>query len=233
MPRIQPRLICYNAFVKRSALFLVLTALIISMAGCVAGIKDSFIMTSQLHIKYPVLNRLKDKVVQEKINNIIHSAVFKLRDENASALKKHQKDYSYYVKSDVSFDRKDILSIKFEECLSIPFYAHPFNAVYTVTVNANDGSLYKLKDLFVPGVSWEAALNGILKKDIDALAKKTGIPLLEVFKSIDKEQGFYLSKGGIVVYWQEARYFPRYLGPLEITVKYSGIRDVLKKELKL
>jgi len=190
-------------------------------------------MTPQLHVKYPLVQDLMDKAVQDRINKTVYSAVFRLRDENASALKKHQKDYSYYVQSGVTFNRKDILSVKFEECLSIPFYAHPFNAVYTVTVNMKDGSPYKLKDLFIPGVSWEAALNGILKKDIDALAKKAGIPLLEVFKGIDKEQGFYLSNGGLVFYWQEARYFPRYLGPLEVTVKYSDIRGLLRKELKL
>jgi hypothetical protein len=125
------------------------------------------------------------------------------------------------------------LSIKFEECLSIPFYAHPFNAVYTVTVNAKDGSIYKLKDFFEPGVSWEADLNGILKKDIDELAKESEIPPIEVFKSINKEQEFYLSKEGLVLYWQEARYFPRYVGPLVITIKYSDLRGLLRKELKL
>jgi len=190
-------------------------------------------MTQQLHIKYPVVQSLKDKAVQDRINDIVYSTAFRLRDENASALKKHMKDHSYYVQSGVTFNRKDILSVKFEECLSIPFYAHPFNAVYAITVNAKDGSLYKLKDLFEPGVSWEADLNGILNKDIDELTKKTGIPPIEVFENIDKEQEFYLSNGGIVIYWQEARYFPRYLGPLEITVKYSGIRDLLRKELKL
>jgi len=218
---------------KRSALFLALLAIIIALTGCGAGTKSAFIMTSQLHIKYPVAQNLKNKATQDRINKDIYSMVFKLRDENASALKKHQKDYSYYVRSDVAFDRNDILSVKFEESLSIPFYAHPFNAVYTVTVNTKDGSPYKLKDFFEPGVSWEADLNGILKKDIDGLAKKTGIPLLEVFKSIDKEQEFYLSKEGIVIYWQEARYFPRYLGALEVTVKYSDIRGLLRKELKL
>jgi hypothetical protein len=76
-------------------------------------------------------------------------------------------------------------------------------------------------------------LNGILNKDIDELTKKTGIPSIEVFKNIDKEQEFYLSNSGLVVYWQEARYFPRYLGPLEVTVKYSDIRGLLRKELKL
>jgi len=219
--------------VKRFALFLVLLTLSIGLTGCVAGIKNSFIMTQQLHIKYPALDRLKDKAVQGKINNIIHSAVFRLRDENASALKKHQKDYSYYVQSGMTFNRKDILSVKFDESLSIPFYAHPFNAVYAITFNVKDGSTYKLRDLFEPGVSWEAALNGILKKDIDELAKRSEIPPIEVFKSIDKEQEFYLSKEGLVLYWQEARYFPRYLGPLEVTIKYSDIRDLLRKELKL
>ena len=218
---------------KRPALFLALLALIFALTGCGAGTKSAFIMTQQLHIKYPVVQNLKDKAVQDRINKTIYSAVFRLRDENASNLKKHQKDYTYYVQSGVTFNRRDILSIKFEECLSIPFYAHPFNAVYTVTVNTKDGSIYKLKDIFEPGVSWEADLNGILKKDIDGLAKKTGIPLIEVFKSIDKEQEFYLSNGGLVIYWQEARYFPRYLGPLEVTIKYSDIRGLLRKKLKL
>ena len=203
------------------------------MTGCGAGTKSAFIMTQQLHIKYPLVQSLKDKAVQDKINNNIYSIIFRLRDENASALKKHQKDYSYYVKSDAAFDRNDILSIKFEESLSIPFYAHSFNAVYTVTVNTKDGSIYKLNDLFDPSASWEADLNGILKKDIDELAKESEIPPIEVFKSIDKEQEFYLSNDGLVIYWQEARYFPRYLGPLEVTIKYSDIRGLLRKELKL
>jgi hypothetical protein len=218
---------------KRILPVLVFIVMTLFLTGCVARTKSAFIMTQQLHIKYPVLDRLKDKAVQDRINKTIYSAVFRLRDENASALKKHQKEYSYYVKSDVAFDRKDILSIKFEECLSIPFYAHPFNAVYTVTVNAKDGSIYKLKDFFEPGVSWEADLNGILKKDIDELAKESEIPPIEVFKSINKEQEFYLSKEGLVLYWQEARYFPRYVGPLVITIKYSDLRGLLRKELKL
>jgi len=218
---------------KRPLPFFAILILSVVLSGCVAGIKNSFIMTSQLHIKYPNVQTLKDKAVQEKINKVIYSAIFRLRDENTSALKKHQKDYSYYVQSGVTFNRRDILSIKFDESLSIPFYAHPFNAVYTVTVNTKDGSIYKLKDIFVPGVSWEADLNGILKKDIDKLANGSEIPPIEVFKNIDSEQEFYLSNGGLVIYWQEARYFPRYVGPLVITIKYSDLRGLLRKELKL
>jgi hypothetical protein len=188
-------------------------------------------MTQQLHIKYPVVESLKDRAVQGKINGLIYSTAFRLRDENTSALKKHMKDHSYYVQSEVTFNRNEVLSVKFEECLSIPFYAHPFNAVYAVTVNTNDGSAFKLKDMFKPGTTWEATLNVTLKNDIDAQAKKAGTPLLEVFKGIDKEQEFYLTKDGLVVYWQEAVYLARYLGPLTVQVPYEKISDILKKEM--
>jgi inhibitor of cysteine peptidase len=224
---------CYNIAVKRSAAFIVLLTLSLTLTGCGTGIKNASVITPQLHIKYPIVEGLKDESVQDKINWIIYSTVFKLRDENASALKDHKKDHSYYVRSGVTFDRKNILSVKFEECLSIPFYAHPLNALNAVTVNTKDGSAYGLNDLFAGGAGWKARLNGILKKNIDELAGKTGVPTIEAFKSIDKEQEFYLSNGGLVIYWQEARYFPRYLGPLEVTVKYSVIRDLLRKELKL
>lgn len=208
-------------------IFIALLISMVFLAGC-AGIKTAFIMTPQLHIKYPVVEYLKDKAVREKVNKLIYSTVFKLRDENASNLKKHELDYSYYVEAKAVYDKKDLLSLKFDECLSIPFYAHPFNALYAVTIDTKTGSVLKLNDLFMPGISWEASLNGMLKRSIDERESDSEVPLIEQFKSIDKDQGFYLSNDGLVVYWQEARYFPRYLGALEVTIKYDNIRDSVR-----
>ena len=201
----------------------------ICLAGCGARVQNAFITTQQLHIKYPIVESLKDRAVQDKINALIYSTTFRLRDENASALKKHINDYTYYVQSEVTLDRNDVLSIKFEECLSIPFYAHPFNAVYAITVNTKDGSVLRLNDLFKAGTAWKTTLNGILKKDIDEQAKKAGIPLLKKFDGIDNEQEFYLTKNGLVIYWQEAEYFPRCLGPLMLLIPHEKISEIQKE----
>ena len=215
---------------KRSSIFLFLLILSIGLAGCGTGMKTASIITPQLHIKYPVVQGLENKAAQDEINMTIFSTVFKLRDDNASALTGHKKDYSYYVEYKKAFDRKNILSIRLDECLAIPHYAHPFNSVNSVTMNTKDGSIYRLKDLFaIPG--WQMCLNTIIKEEIDELARKNGVPKLEEFISIDGNQAFYLSDKGLVIYWQGARYFSRAFGPLEITIKYSAIRDLLKKDI--
>jgi Deacetylase PdaC/Protein of unknown function (DUF3298) len=217
---------------KRSSIFFFLLLMTIGLTGCGIPTKEVSITTPQLHIKYPVVQGPADKAVQDKANKLIYSTVFKLRDDNASALKDHKKDYSYYVQYRTAFNRKNILSIRFDECLAIPFYAHPFNSINAVTINTKDGSTYRLKDLFaVPG--WQMYLNVILKNDIDELARKNGVPKLEEFFSVDVDQAFYLSDKGLVIYWQGARYFSRSFGPLEFTIKYSAIRAIMKKELGL
>jgi Deacetylase PdaC len=231
-PALPLDLSCYNIPVKKSFAFLFLLLLTIGLTGCGIPTKEVSITTPQLHIKYSVVQGLADKAIQDKANKLIYSTVFKLRDDNASALKDHKKDYSYYVQYRTAFNRKNILSIRLDECLAIPYYAHPFNSVNAVTINTKDGSTYKLKDLFaVPG--WQMYLNVILKDDIDELARKNRVPKLEEFISVDGEQAFYLSDRGLVIYWQGARYFSRSFGPLEVTIKYSAIRDLMKKELGL
>ncbi|MFC1767826.1 DUF3298 domain-containing protein [Candidatus Margulisiibacteriota bacterium] len=185
--------------------------------------RDTAILTQHLHIKYPRVEGLADKSMQNSINDIFYSSAFKLWNGNTALVKKSTKGYSYYVDYSVTRRTDGFISVRFEESLNLPFYAHPFNKVCGITVNLKDGSIYSLKDLFKPGSNYRTVLNSILKEGVEAQAKKINVPLLAEFKGIDKDQEFYLTRDSIVVYWQQAVYLPSYLGALKVKVPYSKI----------
>jgi hypothetical protein len=211
--------------VRSIAVLLVLTFFI---AGCGERIKTASIRTPQLKIGYPQISGMKDMTIQKKINSVIYSTAFKLRDENGPEVETYKGSYTYYVAYEISLRGKDILSMRLLECLSMPRYAHPFNKVCALTIDMKSGSVYSLAQLFEPKSSWKETINGIIKEKI----KKNSILLLKEFKGIDKDQEFFITKGYLAVFWQEAEYLPRYLGPFTVLIERSRISDIMRKDIK-
>lgn len=212
---------------KRAELLFFLLILSLCLAGCGERVRGIHEDTAQLHLIYPQVAGMKEKAVQDRINALLYSTAFTLKDEQRSEVEMYKDSYNYYVQYEVTRFDKKVLSIKFMECLSMPWYAHPINKLCAVTLNPKDGSVYGLKDIFKPGSNYRAVLNRTLKGKIAAYAAGTGAPLLKEFKAIGKDQEFYLTKDSVAVFWQEAEYMPRYLGPLNVMVEYSRLTGIL------
>jgi len=217
---------------QRIKLFVILLIVAICLSGCGERIRFKKEITDRLQVRTPKIIGMKDRAVQEKINILLYSTAFELRDKNRSEVAKYSESYNYYVQSEVTRHNKLLLSARYMECLVMPWYAHPLNSMQAVTVNLKDGSVYKLSDLFKPGSDYRAVLNKILDEKVQAYANKTGVKMLEKFRGIEKDQGFYLTRDSLAIYWQEAVYLPRYLGPLSIMVEYKRLSGILRDDLR-
>jgi hypothetical protein len=221
--RLQGCVICYNYFMKIFAPIILILMIVLLTSGCGTRITKVTLDTDNLHVQYPYVKGLKDKSLQTSINDLIYKTAFKLKDNYYMEVTKNKDSYRYYVEYAVTYRDRNILSMKFLECLSLPFYAHPINEVHAITIDLNNGSLYSLKDLFKQGISWKPVLNGIIKGKID----KNKIKLLDEFKGIDKEQGFFLTDDSVAIYWQEAVYLPRYMGPFTVMIEKKALEGLM------
>lgn len=204
-------------------MYLLLAAFLSGCGG--TAIKEKTVKTDLVSVKYPVVVNIKDKEIQEKINFLLYQRAFEFLDQNA-ILKGKALYKSVY---DVSYRRGGLISIKFMEMLYSPWNNDLQSTMKSITFNINDGTVYTLDDIFIPDIGYKDILNGLMKEVI----KRNAMLLLREFKGVEKNQSFYLSNDGLVVYYQPGIYTPREVGPLSIVVIYPNIKGILRKGLHL
>lgn len=203
-------------------------ACLVLISGCRTSVRETSILTQQLRIKYPLIDGLSDKAAQARTNSILCSASIRLLDESADLVKGNEKGYSYYAEFKVTKRNADIISVRFDECLNIPRYAHPINRLCAVTIDLKAGKILELNDVFNPNINYRPILIKLLRKEMALQVQKLQVNLLTQFRGLDPEQGFYLTDDSIAFYWQEAEYFPRYLGPTVLHIRYIAIPGMVE-----
>ncbi|HTY13278.1 MAG TPA: DUF3298 domain-containing protein [Candidatus Omnitrophota bacterium] len=180
------------------------------------------IKTSRFDMVYPQISHSTDEATKNAINRLLYSEAFQF-SEDKDLTKDEQKDSNYYVRSYIKRYTPPILSIRYDESFMALHMAHPMNGVRAVTINADNGRVYALKDLFVKGVDHKAVLNAVTS----AILQKKGEVLLYPYAGITKDQEFYLTNNSLVILFQEYTYTTHAEGALEIPVPLSDIKDKL------
>lgn len=171
---------------------------------------------------FPLVQGLKDKQVEEKINQIIQEEIInfknQLQTESEEYLKSAKSEEweirkyiatTYYI---VHYQKDDLLS------LSVFYYsytlgAHGYTLQRTYNFNLVNGEVILLGDIFKENKDYIDIINQEIKRQIN-LNPQEYFSEWSVFQSISQEQPFYLIEDGIVVYF----------GLYEIAPYASGIR---------
>lgn len=171
---------------------------------------------------FPLVQGLKDKQVEEKINQIIQEEIInfknQLQTESEEYLKSAKSEEweirkyiatTYYI---VHYQKDDLLS------LSVFYYsytlgAHGYTLQRTYNFNLVNGEVILLGDIFKENKDYLDIINQEIKRQIN-LNPQEYFSEWSVFQSISQEQPFYFIEDGIVVYF----------GLYEIAPYASGIR---------
>jgi len=176
----------------------------------------------EVNIVFPLVQDVKDKQVEEKINQIIQEDILnfknQLQTESEEYLQSARNEeweirkYVAFVDYIIHYQKDDLLS------LSINYYsytagAHGYTLGRAYNYNLVNGEEILLKDILKEKKDYIDIINQEIKRQIE-LSPQEYFSEFSVFQSISEKQPFYLIEDGVEVYF----------GLYEIAPYSSGIR---------
>ena len=171
---------------------------------------------------FPLVQGIKDKQVEEKINQTIQKDVLNFKEmlqtesekylqgakEEGWEIRKYEA-FAYYI---VHYQKDDLLSLSvFYYSYTLGAHGHTLQRAYNF--NLENGEEILLSDILKGKKDYVDIVNQEIKKQIELNPQKY-FSEWSVFQSISEEQSFYLIEDGIVIYF----------GLYEIAPYASGIR---------
>ncbi|MEA3453954.1 MAG: DUF3298 and DUF4163 domain-containing protein [Candidatus Caldatribacteriota bacterium] len=171
---------------------------------------------------FPLVQGIKDKRVEERINQTIQKDVLNFKEmwqtesekylqgakEEGWEIRKYEA-FSYYI---VHYQKDDLLSLSvFYYRYTLGAHGHTLQRAYNF--NLENGEEILLSDILKEKEGYVDIINQEIKRQIE-LNPQEYFAEWSVFQSISEEQPFYLIENGIVVYF----------GLYEIAPYASGIR---------
>jgi hypothetical protein len=184
-----------------------------------------------IDLKIPVVTGIKNKAVQDKINNMIKNDIIKFSNEiekqaNADA-KLAKKDKMHFTKYEVATDYsfkylKDNIMSMTVDLYAFTGGAHGNTNRVPYNINTDTGKNIQLKDLFKKGYNYKSVINAEIKRQMPL--KKDMMFFTEknmAFNSISDNQNYYIKDGKIVIYFSQYEIAPYVSGfpEFEIPVK--------------
>ncbi|MGE8203258.1 DUF3298 and DUF4163 domain-containing protein [Heyndrickxia sp. NPDC080065] len=170
---------------------------------------------------YPQLKDIKNVKVESKINELFLKNAKLLHEQakkDSKGLKKAEKVKNTYTSDyKVKHNKNDILSVAFTN-YSYTGGAHGMTDQIAYTINMKTGKQLTLKDAAKGDSNYKEIINKVIKKQI----KERKIDLIEPFKSISKNQKFYLQGDQIVVYFDLYEYTPYAAGIPEFKIPLTA-----------
>ncbi|MDN4071489.1 DUF3298 and DUF4163 domain-containing protein [Fictibacillus terranigra] len=175
-------------------------------------------------VQYPQIIGLSETETQIKLNKAIEDKVFSLMAENGIKRKDLEEMSGLF---EVKLNQDEWLSIVFTNYAYWTNAAHGLTLQASITMNVKTGVIYELGDLFKKGSYYKTRISPLIKKQF----KEYQFPLIQPYQSVKDTDGFYLTKSGLVIYYQSYEYTPYYVGIPEFTIPYNTIAAILKPEV--
>ena len=160
-------------------------------------------------------NEIKEKEINDKILKGAENFINDLK-ENSKSLEPTI-PYVLYARF-YSFLNEDFISL-YVDYYQFSGEAHGITTRSDYNVRIKDGELIKIGDLFQKGFDYKAYIN---KKIYEEIAKNPDMYFVGEygFKGISEDQGFYLKKDFIVVFFQAYEVAPYVAGLPEFLIEY-------------
>lgn len=137
--------------------------------------------------------------------------------------------YNYYGNFEILFYKNDLLII------DIIGYYYPLEATRgkptrkTCIIDLITGRFYKINDLFIIDINWKVILNDIISKLIENDIKYEFV-FPGAFKGISENQGFYIDKDNLYIYYLPNEIGPYAAGFITFKIPLIMIEKYLNKE---
>lgn len=175
----------------------------ITAAAAATTIEKEQYMVETGKVFVPRVIGLQDAETQQKINATLKAAIFNLVAETPGS--------SLNGDFEVSFDNGRVLGIHFIGYTMAPGAVHPNKLDLGIHVDLASGTLYKLADLFVPGIDYNAKIKVICEQN--QTAYRLHIPkLFENWPHSDFAQSWSDSDAAFLLQASSVRVYsiPRY-----------------------
>lgn len=207
---------------------------VIDIDGGYSVLKQKYKPNINYLIYIPVIQGIKDKSAETKINNKLRElSFFRPSDENG------EKDnliiteddvlgYDYYGNFNINYFNNKLLVLEIEG------YYYPLRAAHgmpykkTPTIDLGTGNFYKLGDLFMGGVYWANELNKIISNMIEN-DKQYEYVFKDQFKGIKENQDFYIDNSNLYIYFLPYEIGPYSAGFITFKIPFSEIEGIIDK----
>lgn len=186
-----------------------------------AKIVENKIQNQCTNVSYPQVEGLKNKTVQNEINELVRWQVFQLIPKEGCDI--YETILGNYK---VELNQKGILSTRLEVYTFRKHAANGLTVAKSLTVNLENGKVYQLHDLFKPDSDYRIVITRMIQNQI----KERDLPLIKEFTGITDYEDFYLTENNLVIYFQEIEYTPHYVGIPEFTIPYVKIRNLIRED---
>jgi len=176
---------------------------------------------------YPQMVDYQDVVLQSKINKLIENAVL----ENNRV---HEPDAEGAFPADIREDHyslnryQDLLVIKYEAYYYPVGAAHGEPRVRMHHINLQDGTVYQLKDLFIPGANYRERFAAEINRQIAGSTKtEEGEPEMK-FAGFKQEPSFQITRDKLIIYLLASEITEySYPGIISFDISYDKISDII------
>ncbi|MCY6355570.1 PdaC/SigV domain-containing protein [Clostridium sp. ZS2-4] len=193
-----------------------------------------------VNIKIPVVEGMKDKAIQKKINDMLEEDISEFKEELEKTANKDFKDFKeqgwkmnpYVIQVDykVNSNKDNVLSI------SVTYYqytggAHGNTVQKNSNIDLDTGNEATLKDFFYEGENYKEVISKEIKKQIEAQKDKYFDEAFNVVSSISNKQPFYVKDGNIIVCYGHYEIAPYVAGIQEFKIPFSSFKKGVKKDI--
>ncbi len=176
-------------------------------------------------VYYPVINGLKSKEAEKKINEKLHELFI---------------DHRKNITKEDQLSVEDSFTAKLQNQLLVinqTGYDYPFGAAHGMPINnyyyfnIKTGELYTLKDLFEKDRDYVSAINEIIKGMIKKEEKNEGSMFFpDSFITILEDHNFYLTEEGLVIYFYPYDIAPYAAGFPEFIIPFDRLNNIINKQ---
>ncbi|PIC82918.1 hypothetical protein CSV73_10590 [Sporosarcina sp. P1] len=174
----------------------------------------------KVDVYYPVITKLDDPKVQQKLNQVLFKEMNKLLEDN-----------NYYDPSlvemvanyEIKNNQRDLFSINLI-AYSFTGGAHGMTYVKSLTFDTKTGRQYNLQDMFKPGSPYVQRISEYIRRHI----QQWKTPVLEPFTKIKPDQDFYIADTSLVVYFQLYEISPYVAGFPYFPIPLLDLQDIIK-----
>lgn len=172
-------------------------------------------------IAYPQFKGMGDKSVQNKLNSFLNNK-FGIEYNCES-------DETLNISYKLQYAENGIVNIIEQGYSYYKGAAHGNSTRNSIIMNVKTGETYTLENLFKKDTDYISYISDKINEQI----KKSDIVFIEKFTHIDKDEQFYLTSDGIVVFFPPYKYTPYAAGFVEFKITYEELKDMIGEESPL
>lgn len=172
-------------------------------------------------IVYPQLKGIENKNVESKINSFLKNKF--IVEHNCEI------DETLDINYKLQYAKNDIVNIIEQGYSYYKGAAHGNSTRNSIIINMKTGQIYTLESLFKKDADYISCISNKINNEM----KKSDMALIKKFVHIDKDEQFYLTNDGIMVFFPPYKYTPYAEGFVEFKITYEELKDIIGKKSSL